>query len=100
MIQNFRKLGRKTWLLKLPAVPSWCFFEAPRLQPEKDVWLQLSDKPDQPPLILVFLLGAGLWRRRVGWGQVRTARRLNPRAAVVEARVICGGVKLQSVVAF
>jgi hypothetical protein len=42
------------------------------------------------PLILVFLLGAGLWRWRVGWGQVRTARRLDPRA-VVEGLVICGG---------
>ena len=41
-------------------------------------------------LILVFLHGAGLWRWRVGWGQVRTARRLDPRAAVVEGRVIGG----------
>jgi hypothetical protein len=65
-----------------------------------DVKLQLADKPSQPLLILVFLLGAGLWRWRAGWGQVRTARRLDPRAAVVEGRVICGGVKLQSVVAF
>jgi hypothetical protein len=62
--------------------------------------LQRSDKPPQPLLIHVFLLGAGLWRWRVGWGQVRTARRLDPRAAVVEARVIGGGMKLQSVVAF
>jgi hypothetical protein len=62
--------------------------------------LLLSDKRTQPLLILVFLLGAGLWRWRVGWGQVRTARRLDPRAAVVEARVIGGGMKLQSVVAF
>ncbi|WP_395717310.1 hypothetical protein [Prosthecobacter sp.] len=59
-----------------------------------------NDKPSQPHLIHVFLLGAGLWRWRAGWGQVRTARRLDPRAAVVEGRVICGGVKLQSVVAF
>ena len=49
---------------------------------------QLSDKPSQPLLILVILLGAGLWR--VGWVQVRTAWRLDPRA-VVEGRVIGGG---------
>jgi hypothetical protein len=55
-----------------------------------DVRMQLSDKPPQLLLILVFLLGAGLWRCRVGWGQVRTARRLDPRAAVVEQRVIGG----------
>jgi hypothetical protein len=35
-----------------------------------DVRLQLSDKPAQPHLILVFLLGAALW-------QVRMARRLS-----------------------
>ncbi len=60
---------------------------------KNDVRLQLSDKSHQPSLIhiLVFLLGAGLWRWRVGWGQVRTARRLDPRAAVVEARVIRSG---------
>ncbi len=52
---------------------------------------QNFDRRTQPLLILVFLLGAGLWRWRVGWGQVRTARRLDPRAAVVERRVIRGG---------
>ena len=31
--------------------------------------MQLSDKPSQPHLILVFLLGAGLWRWREGWGR-------------------------------
>jgi len=55
-----------------------------------------NDKPSQPHLIHVFLLGAGLWRWRVGWGQVRTARRLDPRAAVVEGRVICGGSRALS----
>jgi hypothetical protein len=30
---------------------------------------QLADNPSQPLLILVFLLGAGLWRWRVGWGR-------------------------------
>jgi hypothetical protein len=44
-----------------------------------------------PLLTLVFLHGAGLWRWRVSWGQVRTARRLDPRAAVVDGRVIRGG---------
>ena len=50
---------------------------------ENDVRVQLSDKRTQPLLILVFLLGTKLWRWRVGWGQVRTSRRLNPRAAGV-----------------
>lgn len=53
-----------------------------------DVGQHLPDKPSQQLLILVFLLGVGLWRWRVGWGQVRTARRLAPRTAVVEGRVI------------
>lgn len=62
--------------------------------------VHLSDKRTQLLHILVFLHGVGLSRWRVGWGQARTARRLAPHAAVVEGRVICGGVKLQSVVAF
>lgn len=48
-------------------------------------------RTSQPLLILVFRLGTGLWRWRESWGQVRTARRLDPRAAVVEGRVIGGG---------
>jgi hypothetical protein len=50
--------------------------------------LHLSDKPPQPHLILVVLPGAGLWRWRVGWGQVRTARRLNS-SQIAKIRYCC-----------
>jgi Protein of unknown function (DUF3592) len=39
-------------------------------------------------LIIVFLLGVGLWLLGVGWVQVQTAQRLDQSSAVVEGRVI------------
>ena len=89
-------LGHDVFACQSHCSPRW----KPRLIKAEAIFLltrflqrrvQLSDKRTQLLHILVFLHGAGLWRWRVGWGQVRTARRLDPRAAVVEGRVIRAG---------
>jgi len=50
----------------------------------------MSDKPAQPVLVVVFLLGAGLWLLNDGWREEWAAERLDQSAAVVEGRVVSG----------
>ncbi len=57
---------------------------------KSDVRPQRSDKLLRPLLILVFLLGAGLWLFSYGWAEVWAAERLDQSAVVVEGRVIGG----------
>ncbi len=44
----------------------------------------------QPLLIVVFLLGTGLWLLNYGWAEVRAAQRLDQSAVSVEGRIIGG----------